>query len=149
MPVFRYKFARILTVKEKDEEQAKLILAEAMGVRDQAMLAVKVAKEELLALESDFRELASGHLAVAWLRQYHNQLEAFKKKIHHKEQILLEKEQLVEEKRLALVEAMKQRKIYENLKERAFEAYLKEEEHAAQLQLDELVSYKYNSEINT
>ena len=50
----------------------------------------------------------------------------------------------VEEKRLALLEAMKQRKVLEALKEKGKENYFKEELKKEQKMIDEIVSYKYN-----
>ena len=52
--------------------------------------------------------------------------------------------EIVEEKRLALLEAMKERKVLETLKEKEKENYFKEELKNEQKIIDEIVSYKYN-----
>ena len=50
----------------------------------------------------------------------------------------------VEKARLELVEAAKQRKMFETLKEKQLEEYWEEYYRKEQIQLDEIASYKYN-----
>ena len=54
------------------------------------------------------------------------------------------KEFKVEQKRLVLLNAMKERKVLEALKEKEMENYFREELKKEQKIIDEIVSYKYN-----
>ena len=66
------------------------------------------------------------------------------KKIEEQMQNINKAKEIVEEKRLALLEAMKERKVLETLKEKEKENYFKEELKNEQKIIDEIVSYKYN-----
>lgn len=65
------------------------------------------------------------------------------KQINHKMNEIKEAENKVQEKREELTEAIKQRKILENLKALRLEQYIQEEKKREQNLTDEIVSYQY------
>ena len=54
----------------------------------------------------------------------------------------------MENARIKLEEAMKERKIYEKLRENAFNEFLEQLEHEEQMEINELVSYRHGKAAN-
>ena len=75
---------------------------------------------------------------------YNNYMERLKRSIEIQKVVIEKAKKAVEQARLELVEAAKQRKMFETLKEKQMEEYWDEYYKKEQAQLDEIVSYKYN-----
>lgn len=145
MAKFKYKLQNILDIKLKMESQAKTSYSTARNKlnEEQAKLENMFAKKKLI--EDKYRSEASGILNVLRLRECRNEIDYVKNQI---------KGQLVEVKvaqknlelaRIRLNEVMKERKTYEKLRENAFEVFLQDLNDQEKKEIDELVSYKYNS----
>jgi flagellar FliJ protein len=80
-------------------------------------------------------------LQVKMTTHYVNRLEGL---IQHTRQRIAEMDEAIEEKRQALVEASRNRKVMEKLKETAYEEYRAEELRTEQLFLDELATATFN-----
>jgi flagellar FliJ protein len=77
------------------------------------------------------------------IRRFNNRIELLKVWIIEQEERVKQAEQEAEEKRLALVEAMKDRKALETVRERNYEDYKLEEKRSEQVVVDGIVSYQY------
>ena len=77
------------------------------------------------------------------IRRYNSRIETLKLWIKEQAERVKAAERIVEEKRLELVEAMKEKKALETVKENNYEEFLKEEQKAEQAVVDGIVSYKY------
>ena len=91
-----------------------------------------------------FRESISKGVKPGYIDSINKYTSLIDKKIEDQKVIVNKAKDFVEEKRLALLEAMKQRKVLEALKEKGKENYFKEELKKEQKMIDEIVSYKYN-----
>ena len=145
MEKFRYSMQNILNVKEKMEAQEKLLFQIATeNVREEekkldALFKKKASYEELL------RESMSEKLDVNEMRTYRNAISNTEDRIKTQRGALRIAEQKLEEERLKLVEAMKEKKMYERLREKAYDAYLEDEKHDEGVINDEHNSYVYGT----
>lgn len=145
MAKFKYKLQNILDIKLKMESQAKTAYSTAQNKlnEEQARLEGMFIKKK--AVEDKYRTEASGKLNVLSLRERKNEIDYVRNQI---------KGQLVEVKvaqknlelaRARLNDVMKERKTYEKLRENAFDVFLQDLNDQEKKEIDELVSYRYNS----
>lgn len=143
--MFKFELEPILSLKEKLEESKK---------REFGMVQLK--KEQIQSqkqgLENRYNELCMtmrGHVTdmvnVAEMKRTRGYQKYLGKQLEYKEEELMVVVTAVEEKRSELLEAIKQRKILDNLKEIKYEGYLDEINKVEQQTVDELVSYKYST----
>lgn len=143
MAKFIYRMQSILNVKYQLETQAKMDFATA-GVRLseeegklRELMATKISLEaESLRLREgilDFRAIQENELD----RQFHEI------KISNQKGEILKAKNALEKARVAMAEAMKERKIHETLREKAFQEFMAEENKAEGKAIDELTSYTY------
>jgi len=145
MPKFIYKMQNILGIKLKMEEQAKT----AYGI---AKLNLTKEEEKLFALNQKHvlyqlkcKELMSQVLNIIKINQCFEDIEIIKSNITLQKEAVKRAEQKVETARLRLNAAMQERKTHEKLKEKAFDEFVLEYEAEQRKEIDELVSYRYNS----
>ena len=143
MAKFIFRLQSYLGVKEQLEEMKK-------NEYGQALKRLEDEKQRKLALEQEqvenvrlFKKALSTRVVAVEIRRYNNRIELLKVWIVEQEERVKAAEQFVEEKRLELVEAMKERKALETVKERNYEEYLKEEQRVEQVVVDGVVSYQY------
>ncbi|WP_317367315.1 flagellar export protein FliJ [uncultured Tyzzerella sp.] len=144
MAKFIFNMQGLLNIKEKLEEQSKTEYGKALSKLEQE-------KNILLNLESkkqknilSFRESINNGVKPNYIGNINKYISLIDKKIAEQIQNIEKAKEVVEEKRLALLEAMKERKVLEALKEKEKENYFKEEIKKEQKDIDEIVSYKYN-----
>lgn len=148
MSVFKYRMQNILNIKNKLEEQAKNEFAAANRklLEEEERLAVlrnrkaaleKKARELLAAPSLDIQEII---LNKSGIRKAEGRIEEQKKAI------FLAKE-LLEKKRIKLMEVRMERRTHEILKENAFAEFLMEEKAAEGKEIDELTSYTYGQKL--
>ena len=144
MAKFIFNMQGLLNIKEKLEEQSKTEYGKALSKLEQE-------KNILLNLESkkqknilSFRESINNGVKPNYIDNINKYISLIDKKIAEQIQNIEKAKEVVEEKRLALLEAMKERKVLEALKEKEKENYFKEEIKKEQKDIDEIVSYKYN-----
>ncbi len=148
MSVFKYRMQNILNIKNKLEEQAKNEFAAANRkvLEEEERLAVlrnrkaaleKKARELLAAPSLDIQEII---LNKSGIRKTEGRIEEQKKAI------FLAKE-LLEKKRVTLMEVRMERRTHEILKENAFAEFLMEEKAAEGKEIDELTSYTYGQKL--
>lgn len=143
MAKFKYRMQNILDIKQKLEEAAKMEFAEANArvMEEEEKLSALHGRRR--AYEAEGKQLRKQQMHVPDIKNNIQALDILRGMI--KAQILeVEKAQRIqEEKRLALQEAMQERKTQEKLYENAFAEFMQEENAREGREVDELTSYKY------
>ncbi|MBR6316609.1 MAG: flagellar export protein FliJ [Lachnospiraceae bacterium] len=144
MARFRYRMQNILTVKEKLETQAKNEYAAANVALAEEEEKLEQLKQHAEFLEQEARRLVQQEsLSIRDIEDNKLSRELQKEAIAEQKKAIKRAEQVVEEKRLAMVELMQDVKTHEILKDRAFQEFLQEEKAEESKQIDELTSYTY------
>lgn len=140
---FSYRLQSILNIKQKMETLAKQDFAAAMGelVKEERRLQEMFGRKE--EYEAKARGLLSDTLYVQDIIENNNAILRMEEYIARQENRVEEARIKLEQERQKLSEAMKERKIQENLREKAFDEFVKEENRSENLVNDELSSYRY------
>ncbi len=144
MAKFVYKMQSLLNVKSKLEEQAKNEYSAAQARLREEQDRLRILYERLEGYIEEGRELRSKTLNVIDLRSNTEAQERIKDFIELQKIEVKKAEDVVEEARIKLVEAQKERKTQEKLREHAFDEFLLEIKKEENKEVDELVSYKYS-----
>ena len=115
-----------------EEEQKKILL-----------------EQKKLYYEQQLTECLHDTLDMPRIKQYEQAVEDMKICIREQQHIIKQQEEKVAKARKKLDDAMKERKTYEKLKERAFEEFKLELNAAEQKEVDELVSFRHGSKIES
>ena len=145
MAKFKYRMQNILDIKLKLESQAKI----AYGIANQKYLAEQKNLQELLVrragYEKALKDLLNGNLDVKKVSQARADVNTMKTLVR-RQMIEVHKAELeLNEARQKLNEVMVERKTHEKLRERAFEQFKDEMKQGESKEIDELVSFTYNS----
>jgi len=144
MKKFQFKFATVLTVKEKKEEALKheLMKLQALKIeQEQLLAAIDGEKNAMFREKGSEKERGTNIQQLQYFEQYiavlHHQMDLTNKKIE-------ELEGKVTDKRTEVVEASREKKTFERLKEKHFTGFKKMVLDNEQKQLDEMAISKYN-----
>lgn len=144
MAKFIFNMQSLLNIKEKLEDKSKTEYGKALNKLEEE-------KNILLSLENkkrenilSFKQSISLSVKPNYIDSINKYISFIDKKIEEQQENIDKAKKFVEEKRLQLLEAIKQRKVLEALKEKEKENYFKEELKKEQKVIDEIVSYKYN-----
>lgn len=143
--MFKFSLEPVLSLREKIEDNKKRELGEATQYREKVYeekLHLEQIKEDALNLTRKQSRQVVNILEVRTLNQYNSYIV---KAVQNKEQELEKATQVVEEKREALLEAVKDRKILDNLKAIHKENFEEEEKRAEQRILDDMVTYRFGN----
>lgn len=144
--MFKFNLQSVLSLKEKMEDSKKrdfgLAIQEEEKIKGEK---AKLEAEKLEALNSA-REQSKNKVNVVYIKAFNHYNQYMDQAIKTKNQELELAHQKVEEKRAELLEAMKERKILDNLKELHLETYLEEEKHAEQRLTDDIVTYRFRNQ---
>ncbi len=144
MKKFSFKFETVLRVKEKKEEELKRELMRLQALRiEQEQLLEKIDNEKRRAYGEKAREKQGG-IDIMSLVYYEAYLNNLRKKISATEKKIKELEKKADDKRVEVIEASKEKKIFEKLKEKHFSEFKKMVVSNEQKQLDEIAVNKYN-----
>ena len=145
MGKFKYSMQNILDIKIKLETQAKNEFSEA----NRAYLTEKEKLEELFkkraVYEAALKEQLSGSLNISEINICKKNINSLKSAIRTQLMNVKKAEDMLEVKRVALNELMKERKTHEKLRDKKFEDFQKEEKDNESKEIDQLVSFTYNS----
>lgn len=144
MAKFIFNMQGLLNIKEKLEEQSKTEYGKALSRLEQEktiLLNLENKKQENIL---SFKESINKGVKPNYIDNINKYISLIDNKIEEQTKNIDKAKEIVEEKRLALLEAMKERKVLEALKEKEKENYFKEELKKEQKIIDEIVSYKYN-----
>ncbi|MBO4337772.1 MAG: flagellar export protein FliJ [Lachnospiraceae bacterium] len=148
MARFRYRMQNILNVKQKLETQAKNEYAAANVALLEEEEKLEKLKEHGVFLEDEGRRLVQqDSLSIRDIDDNRRSIDINKERIQQQKKAIKRAEQFLEEKRLAMVEIMKDVKTHEILRERAFEQFRREENAEESKQIDQLTSYQYGQRI--
>lgn len=145
MAKFKYRMQNILDIKMKLESQARI----AYGVANQKLREEQKKLQDLLVRRAGYdkalKELMTGSIDVKKISHARADVNSMKTLIR-RQMIAVHKAELeVEEARKKLNEVMKERKTHEILKEKAFEEFKQEIKAEESKEIDQLVSFTYNS----
>ena len=146
MAKFVYKMQNILNVKEKLETQAKNAFAVARMKLDEEQAKLEALFIQRKEYEEKYRRLASGTLDILELTECRNAIEYTKNQIKRQLVEVHVAGKNLELAQIRLNEVMKERKIQEKLRENAFDEFLKELSAQEKKEIDELVSFRFDSE---
>lgn len=144
MAKFRYRMQNILNIKLKLETQAKNEFAQANMelLEEQEKLAALFRKKDALLEEA--RQLRQkDSLSIRDIEDNKLSSELLKEQMRRQALAVNAAETRLEEKRLAMVNLMQERKTHEILREKAFQEFLMEEKAEESKQIDQLTSYTY------
>jgi flagellar FliJ protein len=143
MAKFDFRLQNFLRLKEKLEEQAKVKFGAAAA-------ALEREKKKKAALELDktasvaaLRDEVQNGIAPSGWAGWNGYIEALKRKIAVQQGVIDKAAEYLEEKRLELTEAMRERKTIETLRDKALEEYGIEEKKAERKLTDELVASRF------
>lgn len=144
MKKFQFKFETVLKVKEKKEEQLKreLMKLQAMKIEQEQILKL-IDNEKNKAMKDKAMEKGAGTdiMYIVLFEQYLNSLRA---QITRTENNIKELGRLSDDKRMEVVEASREKKIFDKLKDKHRIVFNKIVENNEQKQLDEIAVSKYN-----
>ncbi|MGL4798680.1 MAG: flagellar export protein FliJ [Cellulosilyticaceae bacterium] len=144
--MFKFKLKSLLTLKENKEETKKRELGKLRGSLQQLYEEKQQIQTKWNRTEDLLKSSLHGAVNASEIQRlyhYRDCLQKELKKIDGRIQEVLKQITLKQEE---LKEAMKERKILENLKELHYEEYKKELLCIEQKTMDEIVSYKYAKE---
>ncbi|MGL4739099.1 MAG: flagellar export protein FliJ [Cellulosilyticaceae bacterium] len=140
----KFKLETILKLRIQNEENQKRELGKLRILMAQAQATYEKFLQEKKSLVGEYTQAVSGKILISELESMRRYLLVVDGQIKKQVVELQEIENRVSTQQLRLQEAMKERKIMENLKEVYLERWLEEEKRQEQLITDELVSYKYS-----
>lgn len=145
MAKFIFKLESILSIKTKLEDQAKAEYGmEVMRLREEEHK-LSLLKKRKSSFEEQLFEALSDTLVVLVIKRLEDSVENLKYNIKLQLEAIKRQEERVAMARKKLDDAMKERKIYEKLKEKAFEEFKAEINAQEQKEIDQLVSFRFQS----
>ncbi len=145
MAKFIYRMQNILNLQEKLEEQARMDYAEQRMRLNEAEEEEERLRREKTLYEEEAVRLRSDTLNILDIETNTNSIAALDSIIEEQHKKVLKEEEILEEKREKLEEAMKERKTQDKLKEHAFEAFKAELNAQEAKEIDQLTSYTYGA----
>ncbi len=143
MPPFTFSLQRVLDIRQQQEEQAKLEVAQAQARYQDAVAATERIRESLQAHTDEWRRKseAGANTNEFWLFQtYATSLE---RDVHESEARQIELAKELNAKRRELVQRSKETKLLEKLKLRQEQRHAAEEQRLEQGQLDEMSTIRH------
>ena len=144
MARFRYRMQNILDVKKKLETQAKNEYAAANRALLDEQEKLDKMKQHAIWLEDEARRLVQqDSLSIRDIEDNKLSIDLHKEAMAEQRKAIKRAENVLEQKRLAMVELMQDVKTHDILRERAFQEFLQEEKAEESKQIDQLTSYTY------
>lgn len=144
MPKFKFTLEPILSLRQNTEDLCKRELG--ICLNEKAKLDAQY--EKLMEVRSGILEAMRPKnnqvLDIARLKYYRSYDETIKKQQIQLIEMLRQVEETIDEKKEALKEAVKEKKILENLKELHYADFIEVCKKEEQQLVDELVAYKYS-----
>lgn len=145
MAKFIYRMQNILDIKYKMEAQAKSNYALMQAKLNEEQLKLEKMFAHKRYLEDEYRKLASGSIDVRELTEGKRAIDFQRDMIKRQLVDVKVAQKNVDVARARLNEVMKDRKTHEKLRENAFDEFLLELSAEEKKEIDELVSYKYDT----
>lgn len=145
MAKFIYQMQSILDIKYKLEKQAKQEFADAQFRYQQEVELLEAWKAKKQLYIEEMRGFASQSVNVLELDRCNDAILIIEGRITEQKEKVFRARAAMDLARKKLNESMQERKTHEKLKEHQYEAFLQELNAEELKEIDELVSYKYNS----
>lgn len=146
MARFRYRMQNILDIKIKLETQAR----NEYGIANQKYLEEQDKLQQLVVkrvtYETKLKELMNDIIDIRKVNSARRDVNTIKSLIRTQMFQVKKAEDELEIKRAALADVMAERKTHERLRDKAFERFQQEEKAVEAKEIDELVSFNYNSD---
>jgi flagellar FliJ protein len=143
MKKFRYRLQPLLDIRahaEKERQKAHALSLQQVQDQTQQLVGIAAGREETLDHQ---REIQSRSLSLAELLVCSRYLLKLKKDTLAGQELLRALQREAEKKRTELVEASKERKVFEKLKEKQQERYYKAAEAEERKEADEIANTSY------
>lgn len=141
--MFKFKLEPVLSLKEKIEDSKK----RELGVATMHKEALLNEKRQLMMKKAEAIQAVKSHnstvIDVQSFKVFNQYSVYMEEAIEAKNKQVQESQKKVDEKREELLEAVKERKILDNLKDIQNEVFMEEEKREEQRILDDIVTYKY------
>lgn len=145
MAKFKYRMQNILDVKIKLETQAKI----AYGLANQKYLNEQKILQDLVlrraGYEKELKQLMTGVIDVKKVSHARADVNAIKTMVRRQMVVVHKAQMELDDARDQLNDIMKERKTHEILKDKEFEKFKEELKAEESKEIDELVSFTYNS----
>ncbi len=148
MAKFIFRLQGILNIKEKLEEQEKIAYGNARIRLTEEEEKLASLYQRRADLTEEKRVQMSAVISARDLNLTENAIRATDLYIDDQKLAVKRAQKALENARIKLEEAMKERKIYEKLRENAFNEFLEQLEHEEQMEINELVSYRHRKAAN-
>lgn len=145
MAKFVFKLQSVLNIKKQLEEQQRMELAAASKRLYDAKEYMDSLRERLLNYEEYGRVIQKDALNVTELKENRYAIARVNEYISEQENVIADLEAKLEFERSKLVNAIKERKMYEKLRENALEEFSEELNHAESIENDEHNSFVYGA----
>ncbi len=145
MTKFVYKMENILSIKYKMEDQAKTAYGAARMKLTEEEEKLLVLKQKAVLYQDRKRSLMLSRLKIFDIKKCEEALDIVKHHINLQQIAVKKAEKQLESARMRLNVAMMERKTHEKLKENALNEFFIEYEAEQRKEIDELVSFKFNS----
>jgi flagellar protein FliJ len=140
MKKFSFRLERILQYKAQIEEQKRRDLSARIDELTEQNRILQHLTQKRESYRQRYSELFRGRIDVDELKATRRYLDKIHRELILQAKKVVDCEKKVEKAKAILLEAMRDRKKYENLKERKYKAYIKESNLAEQKSLDEFAS---------
>ncbi len=145
MAKFNYRLQNILNLMENFEEQAKQAFAERRKILSDEEDKLSALNMRAVELEAESARLRNGDLDIRHIMENEYEQKYNKEEIKKQKLKVKVAQKNLENARVRMEDAVKERKIHEKLKENAFEEFMSEEAAAEALEVDQLTSYVYGA----
>ncbi len=145
MAKFIYEMQNILDLKEQMQTQAEQAFGAALQIVATKEEDLRTLRLKKLDYEDAYRKASKGNVVIRDLNDYNKAIANVNAQIKAKLVELEVANKNLELARVKLDNAMKEKKIYEQLKEAAFEEFKIELQKEESKEIDELVSYTYST----
>lgn len=143
MAKFIYSMQNILNLNEKLEDQAKMAYASQQAVVNEEEEKEQRLRDRKAAYEDEARRIREDSVNVKEMMLNANAISIMGELINEQHGVVLKEEEVLEVRRAALEEAMKDRKTQEKLKEKAFDVFKQELAMEESKEIDQLTSYTF------
>ncbi len=145
MTKFVYKMENILSIKYKMEDQAKTAYGAARMKLTEEEEKLLLLKQKAVLYQDRKRSLMLSRLKIFDIKKCEEAIDVVKHHINLQQIAVKKAEKQLESARMRLNVAMMDRKTHEKLKENALNDFFVEYEAEQRKEIDELVSFKFNS----
>ncbi len=145
MAKFNYRLQNILNLMENFEEQTKQAFAERRKILSDEEDKLAALNMKAVELEAESKRLRNGDLDIRHIMENEYEQKYNKEEIKKQKLKVKVAQKNLENARIRMEDAVKERKIHEKLKENAFEEFMSEEAAAEALEVDQLTSYVYGA----